>query len=85
MLELLYEHPIIKVKDVQRLIGTTYPTANKRIARMVECGIVQQFTGHARNCYFGYQCYIELFHNDTDQEAKGQHTATMLHSCGSLR
>jgi len=57
----LYQHPIIAVKDVQRLIGTTYPAANNLIARMVECGIVQEFTGHARNRYFRYQRYIELF------------------------
>jgi len=57
----LYQHPIIAVKDVQRLIGTTYPAANNLIDRMVKCGIVQEFTGRARNRHFRYQRYIELF------------------------
>ena len=80
MLDLLYEHPIIAVKDVQRLTDTTYAAANNLIARMVECGIVQKFAGSPRNHYCGYQHYIELFYDDTDQEAKRQHTATVPYS-----
>ncbi len=70
-LEYLYQHPVIAVKDVQRLTATTYVAANNLIARMVTCGIVQEFTGHARNRRFRYQPYIALFDDDTDQEASG--------------
>jgi DNA-binding MarR family transcriptional regulator len=59
----LYEHPIVSVKEVQDLIGTTYPAANKLVTRMVNCGVLHEFTGRARNRRFIYQSYIELFHD----------------------
>ena len=68
VLEYLYEHPIVSVKEVQDLIGTTYPAANDLVARMVNCGILREFTGQTRNRRFMYQSYIELFH-DSETEA----------------
>lgn len=69
VLEHLYEHPILSVHEVQELIGTTYPAANQLVARMVECGIVSEFTGQARNRKFIYHSYIDLFH-DSEAEAE---------------
>ena len=65
LLEHLYEHPIVAVSDVQRLTGTTYPTANNLVARMVDNRILSEFTGQTRNRMFLYQSYIDLFHKDT--------------------
>jgi len=61
VLEHLYEHPIVSVRDVLGLIRTSYPAANDLVARMVDSGIVREFTGRARNRIFIYQNYIELF------------------------
>lgn len=70
VLEHLYEHPIVSVKDVQELIGTTYPAANDLVARMVDCGILRELTGQVRNRRFIYQSYINLFHDaEMDVEA----------------
>lgn len=61
LLEHLYRHPIISVKEAQDVIGTTFPAANETIGRMVELDILQEITGQARNRKFMYQSYINLF------------------------
>ncbi len=66
LLEHLYKQPIVRVKDVENLIGTTYPAANNLVARMVNCDILQELTGQFRNRIFGYQRYIELFSEGTN-------------------
>lgn len=67
VLEHLYKQPIISVNSVQDLIGTTYAAANGMVARMVESGILREYTGQARNRRFIYQSYVDLFH-DTESE-----------------
>lgn len=69
VLEHLYERPIVSVADVQRLIGKTYATANNLVARMTDCGILQELTGQARNRVFRYRDYIALFHDDEEPES----------------
>lgn len=63
VLEYLYERPIVSVSNVQDLIGTTYAAANNLVARMVNHGILQEYTKQARNRRFMYQSYINLFHD----------------------
>lgn len=68
VLEHLYQHPIVSVRDVLELIRTSYPAANDLVARMVDSAILHEFTGRARNRMFIYQNYIELF-VDRDTES----------------
>ena len=68
LLEHLYQNPIVSTTDVKDLIGTTYPAANNLVTRLVEQGILQEFTGQKRNRRFIYKEYIRLFH-DAPQEA----------------
>ncbi len=63
VLEQLYEHPILSVSDVRELTGTTYQAANNLVTRMVDCDILTEFTGQARNRAFIYRDYIDLFHD----------------------
>jgi Fic family protein len=60
-LEYLFAHPIVSVKEVQDLIGTTYPAANTLVGRMAQIGILAEVTGQARNRRFRYDPYIRLF------------------------
>jgi len=69
-LEHLYRHPIVSVKQVQNLIGTTYPAANDLVSRLVECGILDEMTGQARNRRFVYRDYIRLFYEEPPQEGE---------------
>ena len=61
VLDHIYSHPVVSVDDVRELIGTTYSTANNLIARLVEYGILHEFTGRVRHRAFRYQSYINLF------------------------
>lgn len=61
VLEHLYERPIVSVKEVQDLIGSSYQAANELVARMAEQGILNEITGQSRNRRFRYQRYIDLF------------------------
>jgi Fic family protein len=67
LLEYLYEHPVVSAKHVQQALRTTYPSANNLVKRMVDSGILREFTGQARNRQFLYQPYFELF-NDSSME-----------------
>ena len=61
VLERLYEQPILAVKDVQALLGTTFASANQLVQRLVDPGVLLEFTGHARHRRFRYDEYIRLF------------------------
>lgn len=61
VLESLFDRPIVGVKDVRELTGTTYPAANSLVSRLEEIGIVEEMTGYARNRRFRYAPYIALF------------------------
>ena len=63
VLEQLYKQPIVAVSDVQEVIGTTYSAANNLVNRLVEQGILHEFTGQKRNRRFIYQDYVRLFHD----------------------
>jgi Fic family protein len=67
VLEHLYRMPMVTVKEVQDLIGTTYPAANNLVKRFVENGILYEYTGQKRNRQFSYPEYISLFHDSPTQ------------------
>ena len=47
------------------LLGTTFAGANQIVQRLVEIGILREFTGQARHRRFRYDAYVRLF----DEEA----------------
>jgi Fic family protein len=61
VLERLYQHPILSVTDVRSLTGTTFPAANQLVQRLVDLGIISEFTGQARHRRFRYDAYVNLF------------------------
>ena len=61
VLEHLYKHPIISVKEVRSVTGTSNPAANQLVQKLVEQGIINEFTGQKRNRRFRYEAYIRLF------------------------
>jgi Fic family protein len=67
-LEYLFEHPIVSVKEVRELIGTTYPAANELVGRLAKIGILTEVTGQARNRRFRYDAYISLFADEPPPE-----------------
>jgi hypothetical protein len=59
--ERLYQRPVISVKEVQEMIGTTYPAANELVSRLEVLGILREITGWARNRRYMYDRYVQLF------------------------
>ena len=64
VLEYLYNHPIVTVNEIQKLIGTSYPAANNLVSRLVDLKILEELTGQVRNRRFFYRHYYELFHDE---------------------
>lgn len=61
VLEKLYSVPIITVKDIIVLTGTSYPAANQLMNKFVANNMLSEITGHSRNRRFRYTDYIEIF------------------------
>ena len=61
VLEKLYERPIISVAQIREVTDTSYQAANDLAARLVELGILVEFTGQRRHRRFRYDGYVRLF------------------------
>lgn len=63
VLERLYIHPVVSVRNVKGLTDKTYSSANDLVSHPEEHGIVKEITGQVRNRKFMYQSYVNLFHD----------------------
>lgn len=72
VLETLYERPIVSVKDVEGITGTTFAAANQLVKRLETMGLLEEITGQTRNRRFRYAPYIQLF---ADQETEAPEPA----------
>lgn len=57
----LFQHPLVSVNEIKKLLGVTYSAANTVVARLEETGIIKEFTGRTRNRRFIYLKYMKLF------------------------
>ena len=64
VLERLYEQPIVSVSNLMELLGTTFAGANQIVQRLVEIGVLREFTGQARHRRFRYDAYVRLFEEE---------------------
>jgi Fic family protein len=64
VLERLFERPIVTVKDVRTLLGTTFAGANQIVRRLTDLDVLREVTGQARHRRFRYDAYIRLFEGD---------------------
>lgn len=60
-LEYLYQRPILKVAEIEKLLGVTYAAANGLVSRLAKLGILQEITGQKRHRVFRYAPYLDLF------------------------
>jgi len=61
LLDRLYEFPFVSVNEVRDLTGTTFASANALVVRMVECGLLREYTQRHRNRRYLFYSYVELF------------------------
>ena len=60
-LSLLYSHPIIDAKLVQKNLDMSHPTANNLIKDFEKLGILKELTGFKRNRLFAFEKYLKIF------------------------
>ncbi|MCH7605331.1 Fic family protein [Patescibacteria group bacterium] len=61
LLNTLYRTPIVRVKNVEKLVSLSNPNALSLVDKFVKLGILQELTGQKRNRIFSYKDYISLF------------------------
>lgn len=57
----LFRTPMVRVKDVERILGIKNPNALALVSKLVDVGILQELTGRKRNRVFSFADYIGLF------------------------
>lgn len=80
VLEHLFQQPIISVKQVRELTGTSYPAANQLVQRLVQQGVLFEITGRARNRRFSFAPYIALFSEQAPDEPLASDQTQVNHS-----
>ena len=66
VLERLYRQPFVTVGGVRGITGTSYPPANRLVARLVEVGILEEITGDRRNRVYRYSSYMQVLEDGPD-------------------
>lgn len=61
LLNHLFQSPIVRVKDVERILSLSNPNALSLVTKFADKGILQELTGFKRNRVFSYVDYISLF------------------------
>ena len=61
LLNFLFKRPLIKVKDVEKVVSLRNPNALALVSKFVNLGILKEITGQKRNRIFSYQNYIHMF------------------------
>ena len=64
--DILCKHPIVTVKDLQKLAGIdTYITASRCISTLKELGILKEMNTNKRNKKYIYESYLKILRRDT--------------------
>jgi len=61
LLRVMYSKPIVSVKDVEKELELTHPTANRLIQTFTELGILEEITKSKKNRLFAFKNYLLLF------------------------
>jgi len=70
LFEFLPSHPIVTAGTVQRLLGTTKPTAGRALKTLVAAGILTETTGKRRDRAYSYKAYLDLLRDGTDLDLR---------------
>jgi len=58
--EKLFDKPIVSIKDVAKVINTTFPTANDMCSKLIKLDILKEITEKKRNRMFAYKEYLDI-------------------------
>jgi hypothetical protein len=63
-LDSLFTNPFVKVSDVADTANLSPASAGQLVARFVDHGILEEYTGKKRGRKFAYEKYIQLLEDD---------------------
>ncbi|MDY7079586.1 MAG: Fic family protein [Chloroflexota bacterium] len=81
LLDHLFEHPVISIRDAQQELECAYVTANNVVNQLVDLNILKEITGQERNRLYRYNPYYALFSQQalppSDSEGDSDSTAAV--------
>jgi Fic family protein len=60
----LHRSPLVRIKDVETIVGLSNPNAIALIGKLTKLGILEEITGRKRNKIFAYSKYIDAFNTE---------------------
>jgi len=63
LLRHLYRRPAIKTNDAASLLGVSHQAASALLKKMLNDGLLVEFTGYKRNRVFVFERYLALFNH----------------------
>lgn len=66
LLDILFDRPIVSIKDIVKLLDVTFPTANTLAKTFSKLGIFKEITGRQRNRMYAYKQYLDLLKEGTE-------------------
>ncbi len=67
LLEMLFEQPIVTVRNVEEKLGCSYATASRLLAALERLKLVQEISGRQRGRIYVYGPYLDLFPRSTPE------------------
>jgi Fic family protein len=61
LLRRLFQVPMVRVKDIERIANLQNPNALSLLSKFVEKGILYEITGKQRNRVYSYRDYVDIF------------------------
>ncbi len=61
LLQVLYQAPMLDIKNIAKTLDISISTANRLIVDFVNLGILEEYTGYRRNRKFIFKEYVDLF------------------------
>jgi len=65
--EKLFDRPIVSIKDIAKIMKTTFPTANDICKKLCNLDILREITGQERNKLFAYEGYLNILKQEADK------------------
>lgn len=60
-LDVLFERPILSIRQLQEALGVPYHTAQRYVKRLEEIGILKEITGQARNRLYRAEKILQMY------------------------
>ena len=61
LLKRLFKTPMVRVKDIEQIVGLENPNALALVSKFVSKGILDEITGKQRNRVYSFKDYIDIF------------------------